>query len=284
MFPSTLNAPVPTSVSVAPAPAVPFAYVGVPARTATVAQFTASVDPPPIEPAVRQAPAIEKHPAEIFRPLENVVVPEFVKAFNPEKVLLFASRVDDAAVIVIEPPTEREVLLIVPRVPVRKLVPIEVVATIDPFALVERSLLTRVVIAKVEEVAFTIVRGPVKLLVPENVLLSERSVVEAELPPPPVMHAPFTAKQPVDRLKPFAAVDVALPVRLSARAFNPPVNVDEADELLLVNTPTNVDEADTTIPCADPFTSAGFMKLSVRFTCCQGTVVAANTIKGIAKI
>src|SRR5262245_30630837 len=46
--------------------------------------------------------------------------------FAPEKVLLSARRVEDAAVIVIEEPTLKLVLLIVPKEPVRRFVPTEV--------------------------------------------------------------------------------------------------------------------------------------------------------------
>jgi len=59
---------------------------------------------------------------------ENVVDAE--KMLLPEKVLLFERRVDDAAETVIEVPTGKLVPLMVPREPVRRLVPIEVVAMI----------------------------------------------------------------------------------------------------------------------------------------------------------
>ena len=53
--------------------------------------------------------------------------------FEPEKVLLLARRVEEAAEIVIEPPAVRGMVLMVPRVPVRRLVPMEEVAMILPF-------------------------------------------------------------------------------------------------------------------------------------------------------
>ena len=60
-----------------------------------------------------------------------------------------------------------------PNVPVRRLVPILVVAMTLPFASVERTLLVRFVIANDVEVA-----DP-KLFAPVHVLLSESSVVDA---------------------------------------------------------------------------------------------------------
>jgi hypothetical protein len=51
-----------------------------------------------------------------FTIVENVVEAE--KRLLPEKVLLFESRVEEAALIVIEPPTLRVWPFTVPRVPV----------------------------------------------------------------------------------------------------------------------------------------------------------------------
>ena len=45
---------------------------------------------------------------------------------------------------------------------------------------------------------------------------------------PPEIHAPFTAKQPLVRLNPFVAVEVAVPVRLNAVAEIPPPKVEVA--------------------------------------------------------
>ena len=61
---------------------------------------------------------------------ENVVDAE--NRLLPLKVLLLASSVDEAAVIVMEPPAESEMPLMVPRAPVRRLVPTEVEATSLP--------------------------------------------------------------------------------------------------------------------------------------------------------
>ena len=68
-----------------------------------------------------------------------------------------------------------------PRVPVRKLVPILVVATMEPLALVERSLLVRLEMAKDEEVALVRVVDPLKVLIPEKVLLFASKLVERKL-------------------------------------------------------------------------------------------------------
>ena len=109
--------------------------------------------------------------------LANVVAP--VKELTPEKVLLLARSVDDAAVIVKVPPAVIGVALMVARDPVRRLAPIDVVATTEPLALTERSELERLEIAKADEVALANVVAPVKVLTPEKVLLFERSVVDA---------------------------------------------------------------------------------------------------------
>ena len=109
---------------------------------------------------------VEKKLVEVA--LAKVVAP--VKLVTPEKVLLFPSKVEEAAVMVKEPPAVMLVLLMVARLPVRRLVPMEVVAMIEPFALVERIALGMVVMAKVEEVALVSVVFPLKTLDPEKVL------------------------------------------------------------------------------------------------------------------
>ena len=53
----------------------------------------------------------------------------FWKALVPEKVLLFARSVEDAAEMVIDPPAESVVPFTVASVPVKRLVPIVVVET-----------------------------------------------------------------------------------------------------------------------------------------------------------
>ena len=72
-----------------------------------------------------------------------VIVPrvevEFAKMLRPVQVLLFRRRVDDAAVTVIDPPTLKDEPLMVPRVPVRRLVPMDEVATTLPVESVPRS-------------------------------------------------------------------------------------------------------------------------------------------------
>ncbi len=61
----------------------------------------------------------------------------------------------------------------IPRVPVKRFVPIEVVATTDPFAFTERSEFPR------EEMAKAVVVARPNPRLPEKVLLSERSVEDA---------------------------------------------------------------------------------------------------------
>jgi hypothetical protein len=76
---------------------------------------------------------------EFARPViakeEEVAAP---KTFLPEKVLLSERSVEDAPLIVIDDPTLKGVPLIVPREPVRRLVPIDEVAITFPLASVER--------------------------------------------------------------------------------------------------------------------------------------------------
>src|SRR6185312_6535193 len=119
---------------------------------------------------------------------ENVV--EAAKTLLPLNVLLLASSVEDAAVMVTEPPAFRPVPLIVPRVPLRRLVPIVVVAITLPLASEARSEL---------EVALSSIR--LKALRPVKVLLSVRRVEEAEVAP---THVPLIEKQPPARSKPPA--------------------------------------------------------------------------------
>ena len=73
--------------------------------------------------------------------LANVVLP--VKEFTPLNVLLFARSVEDAAEMVILLPLVKGVPLMVPRVPVKRLVPIDDVATSLPVLSVLRSALVR---------------------------------------------------------------------------------------------------------------------------------------------
>src|ERR1700677_1400543 len=60
------------------------------------------------------------------------------KTVLPKKVLLSERRVDDAPLTVMLEPTLKLVPLPVPREPVRRFVPIDEVAMICPFSLVER--------------------------------------------------------------------------------------------------------------------------------------------------
>ena len=98
-------------------------------------------------------------------------------------------------------------------IPFREFEPTEVVATTEPFALVERRAFARLVMAKEVEVAFVRVTFPVKVFTPLHVLVSPKSVVEAELPE--LRQVPRMAKQPPARSMPLAKVEVALvPVTL----------------------------------------------------------------------
>src|SRR5262249_25131292 len=68
-----------------------------------------------------------------------IVLP--LKLMDPVNVLLSARSVEEAAVIVMLPPLEKEVLLMVPSTPERRLVPIVEVAMTLPEASVARSAL-----------------------------------------------------------------------------------------------------------------------------------------------
>ena len=103
-----------------------------------------------------------------------------VKMFVPEKVLLFARSVLEEAVNVMVLPALKRVPLMVPS---------DEVATTEPLPLVARMVLERPVIASELEVAAARVVLPVKLLVPEKVLLLVRSVVEETVTEPPAFTA-----------------------------------------------------------------------------------------------
>src|SRR5580704_11992842 len=90
------------------------------------------------------------------------------KMLFPENVLLLERSVEEAAVMVKELPAVMAVVLMVARVPVRRLVPIEVVAITFPLASVARSAL---------DVAERFSRANTSL--PVKVLLLARSVEEA---------------------------------------------------------------------------------------------------------
>jgi hypothetical protein len=90
------------------------------------------------------------------------------KTFLPEKVLLSVRRVEDAPVTVIELPTVKLVPLIVPREPVRRLVPMEVVAMTRPEALVERMALVRLGCHSLPEIVRLVVEAFERVTVPLN--------------------------------------------------------------------------------------------------------------------
>ena len=89
----------------------------------------------------------------------------FWNAFVPEKVLLFARSVELAAVTVIESPLLKVVPFTVPREPVMRPEPIEVVATTTPCAFVERRALVRPVKPSAVVVALFAVRFVVEAVV-----------------------------------------------------------------------------------------------------------------------
>lgn len=91
--------------------------------------------------------------------LASVVLP--VKLLVPEKVLLLARSVEEAAVIVMVVPGTKEVPLMRPS---------ELEATTEPFALVERMPLVMLPIARAVVVALVRVTAPVKVLAPLQVL------------------------------------------------------------------------------------------------------------------
>lgn len=76
------------------------------------------------------------------------------KRLRADHVFVSPRSVEEAAVMVIDPPFENVVPLIVPSEPVSRFVPMDEVAITCPAAFVERSALVRPVMAKVEEVAF----------------------------------------------------------------------------------------------------------------------------------
>lgn len=86
-------------------------------------------------------PLVAKYalPVEPICVVDAYVAERTPNAFVPLHVLLSAKSVDDAAVIVCVPPAVNAVPFRVRRVPVKRLVPIEVVATTVPDPFVERS-------------------------------------------------------------------------------------------------------------------------------------------------
>jgi hypothetical protein len=86
-----------------------------------------------------------------------------------EQVVQVRARVPPSAMVAAPPRGPAVVTL--KRLPVRRLVPTDVVATTEPCALVERSELWSEVTAKAEEVAFVRVTLPLKVLVLLKVLV-----------------------------------------------------------------------------------------------------------------
>jgi hypothetical protein len=114
----------------------------------------------------------------MFTRVEKVVDAE--KKLLPENVLLFASKVEEAAVIVKEPPAVIGVVLIVASVPVRRLVPIVEVAMTFPFWSTARTAEARPESHVVLSVASVEVELE-KVLRPVHVLLLESRVEDAAL-------------------------------------------------------------------------------------------------------
>jgi len=115
--------------------------------------------------------------------------------------------------------------LATPSVPVIWLVPIDEVATTEPFALTARIVLVRPVMAKLEVVAL------VKVLLPLKVLLLAKSVVEATVTEPPTESVCplMVPRVPVKRLVPKVEVATSLPVLSKAKREDAvtPVNQTE---------------------------------------------------------
>lgn len=115
-----------------------------------------------------------------------------------------------------------------PRMPDSLSTPIEVVATIDPSAFVERIAFVRFVIAKEVEVACESVTFPVNVFAPLQVLMSERSVEDAaliviELPRAKLVPL-IVPREPEINPEPMVVVETTRPFSLVAsKAFVNPV-------------------------------------------------------------
>ena len=142
-----------------------------------------------------------------FTIAENVV--EALKRLLPEKVLLFARRVELAAVIVMEPPSDTPEPFTVTDEFCSWLFPIVEVATTEPLALTASSVFVRFVIAKVVEVAFVKV-VLVKALLPLKVLLLASNVDDAavivKVPPAVTFVLLIVASVPVRMFVPMDVV------------------------------------------------------------------------------
>ena len=130
-----------------------------------------------------------------FTMAEKVV--EALKRLLPLNVLLLASNVELAAVIVMEPPNETPEPFTVTDEFWSWLFPMVEVATTEPFAFTARRVFARLVMANVVEVALVNV-VLAKLLVPEKVLLFARSVELA---------AVMVMEPPNETLEPFTVTD-----------------------------------------------------------------------------
>jgi len=100
------------------------------------------------------------------------------KEFVPLKVLLLASKVEEAAVMVAEPFAGIVVPLTVARVPVRRVVPMVVVETTWPWALVPRSAFVMPV-----KTRFVVVAVPLTVRPPWVVPLPMVELAKAVRPP-----------------------------------------------------------------------------------------------------
>ena len=195
----------------------------------------------PIEVDATTRPEALTERSEFVRPLIHVVPKvarvddEFEKFWSPVQVLLFARSVEDAAVIVMDPPLLNVVPLMVPREPVKRLVPIEDVATTLPVESTPSTAEARLVkyalpetVSAVDEayVVSRLVAQPrvivareleelAKFWRPVQVLLFAKSVEEAAVmvaDPPAVITVPFTvARVPERRLVPIVVLATICP-------------------------------------------------------------------------
>ena len=181
------------------------------------------------------------------------VVEELANDCKPVHVLLLASKVVEATEM--ELPLAKLVPLIVPRDPEINPDPIEVVATIEPSTLVDRSALARLVIAKDVEVACVSVALPLKVFTPVQVLVFARRVEDAAVT---VIEAPrlksvplMVPREPEMSPEPIVVVDTTRPFEsVARRALVSDVSQVEPVFVncvvvarVLENKPTTVDEA-----------------------------------------
>lgn len=130
-------------------------------------------------------------------------------------------RVVDADPTVIEPPTENGVPLIEPRLPVRRLVPIDVDATTCPVAFTPSKLFESEVMPKFVVVAFPNVVLPVNAFTPLKVLLLASNVEDAAvmvaLPPRATLEPLIVTAEFCNWLLPIVLVATTWPAAFTPR-------------------------------------------------------------------